>query len=130
MINKQLNSVKKFHQAFKIRYNEKPTSDLPREIIDLRYKLMDEENKEYLEAAYNDDMVEIADALGDMLYILCGTIISHGFQDKIEAIFNEIQRSNMSKLDEKGKPIYREDGKVMKGPNYFKPNLKKILDQD
>ena len=65
-----------------------------------------------------------------MLYILCGTIIAHGFQDKMEAIFDEIQRSNMSKLDLNGKPIYREDGKVMKGPNYFKPNLKKIIEED
>jgi len=127
MINKQLNSVKKFHQAFKIRYNEKPTSALPREIIDLRYKLMDEENKEYLEAAYNDDMVEIADALGDMLYILCGTIITHGMQHKIDEVFSEIQRSNMSKLDLNGNPIYRGDGKVLKGPNYFKPNIRDII---
>ena len=74
--------------------------------------------------------IEIGDALGDMLYILCGTIISHGFQDKMEAIFDEIQRSNMSKLGIDGKPIYREDGKVLKGPNYFKPNLAKILVKD
>ena len=84
---------------------------------------MDEENKEYLEAAKNDDLVEVADALGDMLYILCGTIIEHGLQDKIGKVFNEIQRSNMSKLGANGEPIYREDGKVMKGPNYFKPNI-------
>jgi predicted HAD superfamily Cof-like phosphohydrolase len=62
-----------------------------------------------------------------MLYILCGTIIEHGMQDKIEDIFNEIQKSNMSKLDKRGQPIYREDGKVMKGPNYFKPNISKII---
>ena len=72
-------------------------------------------------------MSEVADALGDMLYILCGTIIEHGLQDKIEDVFNEIQRSNMSKLDEDGQPIFREDGKVLKGPNYFKPNISKIL---
>ena len=70
---------------------------------------------------------EVADALGDMLYILCGTIISHGLQDKMEYIFDEIQRSNMSKLDTNGKPIYRDDGKVMKGPHYFKPNIAAIL---
>ena len=89
---------------------------------------MSEENKEYLEAATNDDIVEVADALGDMLYILCGTIIEHGMQHKIEEVFDEIQKSNLSKLDEKGQPIYREDGKVMKGPNYFKPNISKILE--
>ena len=89
---------------------------------------MSEENQEYLEAAINDDIVEVADALGDMLYILCGTIIEHGMQHKIEEVFDEIQKSNLSKLDEKGRPIYREDGKVMKGPNYFKPNISKILE--
>ena len=69
----------------------------------------------------------LLDALGDMLYILCGTIIEHGMQDKIEEVFDEIQRSNLSKLGEDGKPIYREDGKVMKGPNYFKPKISEIL---
>jgi len=88
---------------------------------------MAEENQEYFEAAKNNDIVEVADALGDMLYILCGTIIEHGMQDKIEEIFDEIQKSNLSKLGEDGKPIYRNDGKVMKGPNYFKPNISEIL---
>ena len=90
---------------------------------------MKEENQEYFEAAQSNDLVEVADALGDMLYILCGTIIEHGMQDKIEAVFNEIQRSNMSKLGADGQPIYREDGKVLKGPHYFKPNIKSILEQ-
>jgi len=61
------------------------------------------------------------------LYILCGTILEHGLQHKISEVFDEIQRSNMSKLGEDGKPIYREDGKVLKGPNYFRPNFEKIL---
>jgi predicted HAD superfamily Cof-like phosphohydrolase len=93
----------------------------------LRYNLMKEENEEYLEAVQNNDLVEIADALGDMMYILCGTIIEHGLQHIIEDVFDEIQRSNMSKLGEDGKPIYREDGKVMKGPNYFKPDFSKLI---
>ena len=67
-------------------------------------------------------------ALGDMLYILCGTILKHGLQDKIADVFQEIQRSNMSKLDKNGKPIYREDGKVMKSNLYFKPDIKRILE--
>ena len=100
---------------------------MPSTITELRYNLMKEENEEYLEAVKSNDLIEIGDALGDMLYILCGTIISHGFQDKIEALFDEIQRSNMSKLGDDGKPIYREDGKVLKGPNYFKPDIEKIL---
>ena len=90
---------------------------------------MDEENKEYLEAANEGDLVEVADALGDMLYILCGTILEHGMQYKIEEVFEEIQRSNMSKLGEDGKPIYREDGKVLKGPNYFKPDIEGVMDK-
>ncbi|PHQ59825.1 MAG: hypothetical protein COC08_08275, partial [Maribacter sp.] len=85
--------------------------------------------KEYLEAAGNNDLVEVADALGDMLYILCGTILEHGMQYKIEEVFEEIQKSNMSKLGSDGKPIYREDGKVLKGPDYFKPNIQSILDK-
>jgi len=80
-----------------------------------------------LKATKENNLVEIADALGDMLYILCGTIISHGLQDKIEFIFQEIQNSNMSKLGQDGKPIYRKDGKVLKGPDYFKPDIKRIL---
>ena len=126
-MQKQINSVKEFHTAFNIGFSEISRADLGEEKKILRYNLMKEENEEYLEAVQNNDLTEIADALGDMMYILCGTIIEHGLQDKIEAVFDEIQRSNMSKLGEDGKPIYREDGKVMKGPNYFKPNFDKIL---
>lgn len=125
----KIEAVKDFHKAFKIGYLETPKADLGQEKNMLRYKLMREENEEYLDAANDNDLVEVADALGDMLYILCGTIIEHGMQHKIEEVFNEIQRSNMSKLGEDGEPIYREDGKVLKGPNYFKPNIKEILDK-
>ena len=127
MIKKELEAVKIFHQKFNIDFLNKPESNIPDEIKKLRFRLMEEENLEYLKAAKENDLVEIADALGDMLYILCGTIISHGLQDKIEQIFEEIQNSNLSKLGEDGKPIYRDDGKVLKGPNYFKPDIKKIL---
>ncbi len=127
MIQKPLNSVKKFHNAFNIDVANSPTIKLDYGKIELRHKLMQEENEEYLIAAKNNDLVEVADALGDMLYILCGTILTHGMQFKIEEVFDAIQESNMSKLGENGKPIYREDGKVLKGPNYFKPNIKKIF---
>lgn len=123
----QINSVKIFHEVYKLSYKDSPVADIGIDKINLRFKLMEEENQEYFEAAKNNDIVEVADALGDMLYILCGTIIEHGMQDKIEEIFDEIQKSNMSKLGEDGKPIYRNDGKVMKGPNYFKPNISEIL---
>ena len=122
-------AVHAFHTAFKINIQDKPTINISDDRKELRFELMKEENEEYLEAAKNKDLVEVADALGDMLYILCGTIIEHGMQDKIEEVFNEIQRSNMSKLGEDGKPIYREDGKVLKGPNYFKPDFSKILEE-
>ena len=128
-MKKKIKAVKKFHKAFGIGFKKKPIAKLPEKKLQLRFDLMEEENREYLEAARNNDLVEVADALGDMLYILCGTILEHGMQYKIEEVFNEIQRSNMSKLGADGNPIYREDGKVMKGPNYFKPNISTILDK-
>lgn len=123
-LKETIEAVETFHNAFGIENNYSPTTELTEAEILLRYKLMREENEEYLEAAQNGDIVEIADALGDQLYILCGTILKHGLQHKIAEVFQEIQRSNMSKLDADGKPIYREDGKVMKSELYFKPNIK------
>lgn len=128
-MKKYTDAVTEFHTAFKIGHQESPKADLGDAKNTLRYNLMKEENEEYYEAAQNGDLVEVADALGDMLYILCGTIIEHGMQHKIVEVFEEIQKSNMSKLGEDGLPIYREDGKVLKGPNYFKPNISKILEQ-
>ena len=124
---KRVRFSKVISQKININYLNDPKANIPEEIKELRFKLMEEENLEYLKASKENDIVEIADALGDMLYILCGTIISHGLQNKIEEIFQEIQSSNMSKLGDNGKPIYREDGKVLKGPNYFKPDIRKIL---
>ena len=126
-MQKQLNAVKLFHETYGLGVSTEMKADLGKLKNELRFNLMKEENEEYLEAVENNDIVEIADALGDMLYILCGTILEHGLQHKIEEVFDEIQRSNMSKLGQDGKPIYREDGKVMKGPNYFKPNFSTIL---
>ncbi len=126
----KIKAVQEFHESFGLGVSHSPVAKLSAQKLKLRFDLMDEENREYLEAAENDDLVEVADALGDMLYILCGTILEHGMQNKIEEVFNEIQRSNMSKLGADGKPIYREDGKVMKGPSYFKPNIESILNGD
>jgi predicted HAD superfamily Cof-like phosphohydrolase len=126
-MKKQLEAVKEFHETFKVGFSQQPVASLGASKNKLRYDLMKEENEEYLQAVQDNDLIEIADALGDMLYILCGTIIEHGLHNKIEAVFDEIQRSNMSKLGNDGLPIYREDGKVVKGPNYFKPNFEKIL---
>jgi predicted HAD superfamily Cof-like phosphohydrolase len=127
-MKKRLDSVAEFHEVFKIGNADKITL-LEEKDYTLRFNLIKEENEEYLEACKNKDIVEIADALGDQLYILCGTILKHGLQHKIEEVFDEIHRSNMSKLDENGKPIYREDGKVLKSNRYFRPDIKKILDK-
>lgn len=126
-MNKQLNQVKEFHTAFNLletqSYKNHP------EIWELRYKIGLEELDEYKEACQNKDDTEIADALGDQLYIVLGSIISHGLEDKIEAIFDEIHKSNMSKLDENGKPLYRDDGKVKKSKLFKEPNIKNILEE-
>lgn len=121
--------VRNFHDAFLITNQHNPTLLENPADYELRHRLMHEENEEYLEACKNGNLTEIADALGDQLYILCGTLLRHGLQDKIEEIFLEIQRSNMSKLDENGQPIFREDGKVMKSTLYFKPDIASILAQ-
>ena len=126
-MKKQIEHVRHFHDSFGIENKPQPTAQLEERVYNLRFNLMKEENEEYLEAAQNGDLVEIADALGDLMYILCGTILSHGLDHIIEEVFEEIQRSNMSKLDANGKPIYREDGKVMKSERYFKTDIKSIL---
>jgi len=125
----KIKAVELFHNSFGLGVLQQPKANLGKDKNKLRFNLMDEENREYLEAANSNDLVEVADALGDMLYILCGTILEHGMQYKIEEVFEEIQRSNMSKLGADGKPIYREDGKVLKGPNYFKPDIQTIIDK-
>ena len=124
----KIEAVQEFHTKFNLGYKTSPIADLGIAKNKLRFDLMKEENEEYYEATQRNDLVEVADALGDMLYILCGTIIEHGLQYKIEEVFDEIQRSNMSKLGKDGRPIFREDGKVLKGPDYFKPDIKSILE--
>ncbi len=120
-------AVEEFHEKFLIGNNHAYTL-LDEKTSQLRYDLIKEENEEYLEACKNGDIVEIADALGDILYIAFGTLLKHGLQYKIDEVFDEIHRSNMSKLDKDGKPIFREDGKVLKSELYFRPDIKKILE--
>ena len=122
----QINKVRAFHNAFKQENGIIPTN-LDAKDFELRHRLMAEENDEYLEACKKNDLIGIADALGDKQYILSGTILKHGLQNKIEDVFAEIHESNMSKLDEDGKPIFREDGKILKSSKYFKPNIEKII---
>jgi predicted HAD superfamily Cof-like phosphohydrolase len=125
-MEKQLSQVEDFHNAFLVENNKEPSLISEDQFI-LRHGLMAEENEEYLEACWEEDIIKIADALGDQLYILLGTMLKHGLQFKIAKVFDEIHQSNMSKLDHDGKPIFREDGKILKGPRYFKPNISKIL---
>jgi predicted HAD superfamily Cof-like phosphohydrolase len=123
-----IEKVAHFHEVFKIGNNNEPSFLTDKE-SDLRFNLLKEENEEYLEACKSGNMVEIADALGDILYITFGTIMRHGLQHKIQEVFDEIQQSNMSKLDENGNPIFREDGKILKSEKYFKPDIKSILER-
>lgn len=125
----KINSVGEFHDVFLIGNRQAPTAVIPEAEAMLRYNLLKEENDEYLEACKNGDVVEIADALGDLLYITFGTILRHGLQHKIEEVFDEIHRSNMSKLDKEGRPIFREDGKVLKSELYFRPDIKAVLEK-
>lgn len=131
----QIKQLSEFQQKFRSTYNTEPTL-LPFEDYKLRFELLKEENEEYLEAAENNDLVEIADALGDQLYIVLGSIVSHGLQYVIEDVVDEIHRSNMSKLGDDGEPIIngvndhndkKPLGKILKSKNYFEPNLKQFL---
>jgi predicted HAD superfamily Cof-like phosphohydrolase len=126
---RKIAAVEEFHDVFKIGNRYEPTGTVSEDEFMLRYNLLKEENEEYLEACKRGDVVEIADALGDLLYITFGTILRHGLQHKIEEVFDEIHRSNMSKLDADGKPIFREDGKVLKSENYFRPDIRRILEK-
>ena len=118
------NSVKKFMEVF--GQEVKTKAEFPSEkIIKLRLNLIQEELDEFDQALKNKDLKEVADALTDILYVTYGA--GHAFGIDLDKCFEEVQNSNMSKLDENGKPIYNEMGKVMKGPNYFKPDLSKYL---
>ena len=119
--------VEVFHDRFGIPQAAGRAAHLGAEEAALRHRLMAEENDEYLEAALRGDMAEVADALGDQLYILCGTMLRHGLHEVMEEVFLEIQSSNLSKLGPDGRPLYREDGKVIKGPNYRRPDVAGVL---
>ena len=135
-MQKQLAQVATFQRAFGQNIETQPTL-IDEEKFSLRFELMKEENEEYLQACFEHNLVEVADALTDQLYILCGTILEHGMQNIIEKCFEEVQRSNMSKLDEVGLPIINGEngvfdetrplGKVLKSYNYSPPNLKQFL---
>ena len=116
--------VKKFMETFGQEIREKATFPNDK-ITSLRYELIKEELSEFKEAIEKRDLKEVADALTDILYVTYGA--GHAFGINLDKCFEEVQNSNMSKLDEDGKPIYNDAGKVMKGPNYFKPDLSKFV---
>ena len=121
------NKVKTFMNTYGQDVKEK--AEFPEnKIVQLRIDLIEEELNELKEAIKNNDIVEVADALTDILYVTYGA--GHSFGVNLDECFDEVQRSNMSKLGEDGKPIYNDSGKVMKGPNYFTPDLKKIIKLD
>lgn len=125
-MNTEINQVKYFHEKFGIPVGEYPDY-ISEDRQKLRTDILQEEVNELSKAMSECNMVEIADGIVDCIYILLGTAIEYGFHQKLEAMFHEVHRSNMSKLGNDGKPIYREDGKVLKGPNFTAPDLGSIL---
>ena len=124
MIQTNFDKVRTFMRTFGQEVKTRP--DIPDgKTVNLRIELIAEELEELWDACEKKDVTEIADALTDILYVTNGA--GHAFGIDLDKCFQEVQNSNMSKLGTDGKPIYREDGKIMKGPNYFEPNLKKCL---
>lgn len=126
-MKRQLDQLVEFHRVFGAHVEDAPTVDLPNEVIGLRVSLIQEELNEYRQAAEAHDLVAVADALSDLLYVVLGTYVAHGLQEVVEALFDEVHRSNMSKLDENGQVIQRADGKVLKSARWSPPDLAKIV---
>jgi len=127
MTKTTLDQVQEFHETYGLPVENAPTISCE-QTKELRINLLAEELDELKEALENNDMVETLDALIDLQYVLDGAFLSFGLQSVKQSAFDEVHRSNMSKLGEDGKPIRREgDGKVMKGPNYFKPNMAQFV---
>ncbi len=123
----ELEALLEFHRAMRVYYAERPQATLPPDVAAVRLALLEEELQEYREALAAGDLVEIADALTDLLYVLLGTMISHGLQEVAEDLFAEVHRSNMTKLGPDGQVVYREDGKVLKPPTFEPPDLRRVL---
>lgn len=131
-MKKQIQQLIEWHQKFEVPYKTKPDpfedSDQERDLIGLRNRIMIEEIREWTESALcNDDMDRRAKELADILYTVFGTIITEGLQDVIDQVFDEVHKSNMSKLGTDGRPVKRADGKVLKGPNYREPDLSFVI---
>ena len=128
-MKRQINQVIEFNDSFRLGYANTPTL-VNLKSQELRANLLREEIDEYLEANSSGNIVEVVDAAADILYLAFGLVIQHGLQDIIEDVFDAVHNSNMSKLNENGRPVYREDGKVIKGPNFFTPtrSIERLLE--
>jgi predicted HAD superfamily Cof-like phosphohydrolase len=126
-MKEEIAQVLEFHQAFGLGSAGSPTADLPPDLIELRARLLQEELDEYRQAAASRDLEAVADALSDLLYVLLGTYLTHGLQEVAGELFAAVHKSNMSKLDASGKPVHREDGKVLKSDRFAPPDLGAIL---
>lgn len=126
-MNKYLEDVRKFQNIFHDFNSTTPTTEVSDKDKTFRIALIQEEFDELKEAIAQNDLIEIADALADLQYLLFGTVLTFGLQNHFEDIFNEVHRSNMTKLPPDGKIIYREDGKIIKPPTFEQPKIKEIL---
>lgn len=126
-MKKELDDIMDFHQTFQCYIQRSPNAVIPQDVKVVRQRILQEEVDELEDAAKKEDLVAVADALGDIIYVALGTVISYGLQDKFEKVFAEIHRANMSKLDEQGKPIFRDDGKILKSKLYTAPKLEPII---
>ena len=123
-MKKQFKQLEEFHRAFGLYINEQPTLRIPQDLRVMKEEV-DEYAEEYAITGDTEDerLQAVAKELADIAYTLLGTVVSHGLQDEFERIFDAVHESNMSKLDENGKPIYREDGKILKSSRYHEPDL-------
>ena len=126
-MKRQLEQVLEFHEKFSCHIEATPAGNLSKDVTDIRARLMQEELDEYKEAVAQGDMMGVADALSDLMYVVLGTYVSHGLHQHAEDLFDEVHRSNMSKLDEEGRAIHRADGEVLKSDDWSPPDLESIL---
>lgn len=123
----ELDKLFEFHTLGDVHIEQSPTVEIPSSVSELRITLLEEELGEYRKAVRDGDLIGVADALTDLMYVLLGTYVSHGMQDYADALFAEVHRSNMSKFADSGEIVHREDGKVLKPGSFFPPDIEGIL---
>ena len=128
-MKEQLDRLVEFHTTGEVHLEEKPTIDIPSSVSELRINLLEEELGEYRNAVKNHDLIGVADALTDLMYVLLGTYVSHGLQSYAEVLFHEVHRSNMSKFKLTEQTMCREDGKVLKPISFSPPDIQAVLNR-